>query len=413
MNSYNSIKKNSTLVVLSYWISVSLTQTFLFGLLFYNRLSAVNSTYSWAILYSSFLLPGALVNTPIGIITDIFNKKRMMLLSEMFSAIISIIFLLMFLNGFNTLPYLCIYLATFSVAFSFFEIPLDASSAIIAKDNADSLISFVWISRALSHLIGPILGRALSYHPKYLFILNTASFIISAFLQYLMKYENNYHAVSDLKIFKRVKEEISGVKNYIKQNNIILLLLALNLVLAMFYLPIFGAIMPAMTRSLALGETTLSYVESSNWLGVIIGSAIIITTRSSGFFLKNLFKTLAIQGGVIFTWTLVDRFFYKNQLSSILVILSIIDGLLLTLQNLGALTYFQMRIPENMRGKILGAMRTVMKLSAPLGITIYGILLEKVSWQTMISVTATTMVLAGLIIGNTKIIKTFKKSINN
>lgn len=404
-------KRNSFLITISYLVSVSMSQTFIYGLLFYNRETIGQSTAAWAIIYSCSLFPGALVNSFVGVFADIYSKKNMMLKSEAISAVFLAIFTYMFINGLNSLSFLCLYVGFISVFFAFFEIPLDASVVNIAGSNSDTLVSIIWMSRAISSLIGPILGKALSSTPIYLFYLNTASFVISVFLQYLMSFNENLdesRASASLKeLTSYALEDIKNLFSYIDKNKVIGFLLALNLVIAIFYVPVFGSIAPDFCQELSLGEDSLAYIESASWFGVIVGSIVIVISNMSTLFLKNLFNLLQLQSIFLGLWLFPLFINAKSYTATIFILLAIIDGAILTLQNLGALTYFQTKLPENMRGKVLGAMRTVMKVTAPLGILIYGVILEYLSWYTMMIFSVIVMLSASLILGKNKIFQDF------
>tara|TARA_B100001094_G_C17411544_1_gene430459 strand:- start:112 stop:432 length:321 start_codon:yes stop_codon:yes gene_type:complete len=95
------------------------------------------------------------------------------------------------------------------------------------------------------------------------------------------------------------------------------------------------------------------------------------------------------------------------QMSIFYIALVVIDGAVNTLQSLGALTYFQVKIPEEIRGKLLGTMRTVMKITAPLGLFIYGIALEYLPWYSMLLVTTLVMISISFIMERTKTFKDF------
>lgn len=413
-NSKNSV--NSALVVSSYLISVTFTMVFIYGLLFYNRSMSGQSTASWSIIFSSFLFPGALTNIFVGVLSDTYSKRSLMIKAETLAAIATVIFLFLFSFGFNGTLSISLYAATLSVLFSFFEVPLDASMVNVAGAGANKLVSIIWLSRAVAWFIGPILGRILSSAPLTLFYLNIASFVISSILQYLTSYSENLSTKSDFSVAKALANtgnDLKELAKYMKTNRIIGFLLTLNLIIAIVYMPVFSAVIPDLARELSISETNLSYIESASWLGTAIAAAIVSASTISSFLLKNLFNTLKIQSTIFFVWLLP---LFTNMSSEAIALFYIslvaLDGAINTFQTLGALTYFQVQIPEDIRGKLLGTMRTVMKITAPFGIFIYGVALEYLPWYTMMIVTAVVMIGTSFILGNSNTFKDFKKSIN-
>ena len=412
----NRSNMNSVLVVASYLISVTFTMVFIYGLLFYNRSMSGQSTASWSIIFSSFLLAGALTNIFVGVLSDTYSKRRLMIRSELLAAIATTIFMFLFLFGFNGTISISIYAATLSIIFSFFEVPLDASMVNIAGEGANKLVSIIWMSRAVSWFIGPILGRILSTNPLMLFYLNIASFFISGTLQYITNYSETISKNADFSIAKALANTGSDLKelgNYMKSNRIIGFLLTLNLIIAVVYMPIFSAVIPDLAKELSLSETSLSYIESSSWLGTAIAAAIVTASSISSFLLKNLFNTLKIQSTIFLVW-LLPLFINMSSEATALFYISLValDGAINTMQTLGALTYFQVKIPEDIRGKLLGTMRTVMKITAPFGIFVYGMALEYLPWYTMMIFTSIIMIGTSFILGNSKTFREFKSSIS-
>jgi DHA3 family macrolide efflux protein-like MFS transporter len=409
----NTKTKNIALIVSAYLISVTCTQIFIYGLMFYNRALSSQSTASWAMIFASFLFPGALTNIFVGVLSDMSSKQKLMIRSEFISGVFTLLFLYTFSLGFDSLIYLCSYAAILSITFSFFEVPLDASMVNIAGDKANSLVSVIWLARALAYCTGPILGRVLSANPSMLFYLNAASFLISILLQSFMTLDEKINKKVKLSVgvfLKSVGSELTVLKKYMKENRIVGFLLLLNLVIALVYMPVFSAVIPDLAKQLSLEEKYLSYLESSSWIGVALAAVFVSATNVSSFLLKNLFNTLKLQSVMFFLWLFPLFFNFRNtEITVILLVLVILDGVINTSQTLGALTYFQVQIPENVRGKLLGTMRTVMKITAPIGIFVYGLALKYVPWYAMLLFTAVVMFAISTIMGMSKTFQDFKK----
>lgn len=407
---------NMVLITAAYLISTTFSLAFLYGLLFYNRIQTNSDPASWAILFSCFLFPGAIINIPVGAMSDTYSKRKLMLISELFGGLLVLIFSFLFSNGYSTTIYLGIYLSFLSLTFAFFEVPLDASLINICDEElAKKLVSIIWMSRAIANSTGPLIGHYMSSSysmMKLLFIINAISFIISALLQYRISFNEAEVSKKDRSVLKTVSLQIKTLSSYIKENRIIGFLFTLNLIIAAFYLPLFGAIAPAMSSSLNLGDVTLAYIESFNWIGVVI-SALVVTIFSSGsFYLKNLFNFITIQGIFLLAWLFpLLGIVSTSKMALVFILLSTIDGIINTFQSLGALTFFQINIPENVRGSLLGTMRTVMKISAPIGIAMYGFALKFVDWHITMLATSLIVLFLGIFLRRVKIYSEFIKKI--
>lgn len=407
---------NIALIVSSYLISTTFNIAFLYTCLFYNKAQTNSDPASWAILFSSFYFPGALINIVAGTISDTYSKKKIMFYSEILAGFMTTIFMFSFIKGFNTTPYLAIYLSVLSICYAFFQVPLDASLINICDEKlAEKLISILWISRAIANTAGPFIGYYMSSSYsmiKMLFIINSISYLISATLQYGISFNEAKIYIKHVGIYRNIKSKMGSLILYIKGNRIIGFLFALNLVIALFYSPIFGAIIPAMSNSLNLKNSSLSYIEGAKWLGIIISAIIVATFKSGPFYLKHLFNFITIQGLLLLLWLFPLFINISNsKASTIFISLAIFDGILLTFENLGALTFFQVKISEDIRGSLLGTMRTVMKVSGSIGIATYGLLLRYVEWHIMLLLTTFVILYSGIFLRKSKIYKDFINTI--
>lgn len=404
---------NTWCISLAYVISTTFGIAFMYGMLFYNREMSGGDATQWAILQSAFLFPGAIVNIFVGALSDMFSKKKFMMVSEFASGFAILVLLALFQQGYTSLLYLSLFAAAMSMLYAFFEVPLDASMVNMTDSVwAERLVSIIWLTRAVSYFAGPIIGEIMvrNNSMSLLFYLNAGSFFVSVLLQYIMRYEEQSLHIRDsnVSIRKEIFTQLKELLEYIKENRIIGFLFSLNLVLAIFYVPIFQAITPAIASALDMSNAQLSYVEAASWVGVSLAAIIVAITKMNTFFLKNLFNALKVQGVFLCLWLIPAFMYFSPSILTIgFVSLSIIDGLLNTFQSLGALSYFQIKLPERMRGRVLGTMRTAMKISAPIGIMIYGILLKVFAWPILMGLTIAAMLGAGLFLGKAPIFKKF------
>lgn len=407
--------KNIIFISLSYFISCTLSAAFIYGLLFYNDSKLSGSTLEWSIIRSSFLLPGALVNIFSGIIADKYSKKKVMFLSEFANGIMIIAFYQIFLNIEHDLWFFVLMGFLSSFIYSFFEIALDASIISLAGEKlGEKLISIIWFLRAFAWIIGPPLGGYL-YELNllnHLFIFNAISFILSAFFILLLQFESsNEPQASNSSSFKK---ELRDLFNHIGRTPIIGFFLMLNLSFAFFYLPIYDVVIPNMANSLSFSNSHIAYIESAAWLGVALGAVIVSLSPSPMFYLRNLFTILKIESLFIFLWLFPIFYggFSIERQFQIYVVLAIIDGALNSCQNLGAMTYFQLKVSKDLRGKILGTIKTVIRLSAPLGTLMVGFLLSHfLSWNIAILISATAMVIVVFYMERRRVFREFIESI--
>lgn len=408
------IKLNLFLISFSYLLSYTFSIAFLYYLLFYNSDQTNGDPLSWTIVRASFLLPGALSNIFVGVLVDKYNKKKFMYISEFLSGILVISFMFLFNLGFDQTLHLVIYGVLLNIVFSFYEIALDASMVNISSENlGEKLISLIWFMRALSFVLGPVIAEKIYgfYSPTYIFLINAITFVFSSLSVMLTKFSNlkirEENKVSNFKI------ELLELKKYISVNPIIKFLITLNISIALFYMPLYDAIIPNMAYSLKLSKAGLAYIESASWVGTALTSILILFIGKIKFFLKNLFNSLRIEMLFLLLW-LFPMVFKNLSINTIIisyVILAILDGAINATQTLGALNYFQIKVPENIRGKMLGLVKTVMRISAPVGTLFYGLVLKYYSWNIMLIFSVLTIFLIATYLGNKTTFKNFTKEL--
>lgn len=403
------------LISFAYLISTTLSVTFLWGLLFYNRNISDKDPLQFTIIRSSFLLPGALVNIFSGIIVDRYSKKKVMVFSELINAIAVVSFFYYFNRGFTNLWFLAAIGFASSMIFSFYEIALDASMVDLAGEKlGEKLISVIWLMRATSWIIGPQLGAYLykSYGMKDIFFYNAISFIVSAALTLFLHFEKG---IINNKEENRegFMDQLNDLIAHIKKTPIMGFLFTLNLSIALFYLPIYDAIVPNMATSLGFSDSNLASIESSAWIGVAIGSIVVSLSPSPIYYLKNLFHLLKVESLMLLAWLfpLFLTTLSLAQMFNIFIVLTIIDGAINAAQTLGALTYFQIKVPKKLRGKILGTTKTVMRLSAPIGTVSFGLLLKYIHWSTALLIASLSIISIVFYLSSRPVFKKFAETI--
>ncbi len=408
------IKLNLFLISFSYLLSYTFSIAFLYYLLFYNSDKTNSDPLSWTIIRASFLLPGALSNIFVGVLVDKYNKKKFMYLSELLSGILVLSFMLLFNLGFDKTLHLALYGIALNIVFSFYEIALDASMVNISNEKlGEKLISLIWFMRALSFVLGPIIAEKIyeAYSPTSIFLINGLTFLISSISVILTKF-SNMQIKENTKI-KNFKNDLLELKTYISKNPIIKFLVTLNVSIALFYMPIYDALIPNMAYALNLSKSGIAYIESASWVGTALTSILILFIGKIKFFLKNLFNSLRLQ--MIFLSLWLFPLMFKNlsikNMVIVYVFLAVLDGAINATQTLGALNYFQIKVPEEIRGKMLGLVKTVMRISSPIGTVFYGIALKYYSWNIVLGFSVLVIFLIGTYLGNKKTFKTFSKEL--
>ena len=110
--------------------------------------------------------------------------------------------------------------------------------------------------------------------------------------------------------------------------------------------------------------------------------------------IPRLFILLGFQAFLIFGWVCPAYFDFSTSKWLVTLFFSfilIVTGILNMIQNIPLLSYVQAQIPEELRARVLGLINVFILASTPIGIFIYGILLQYVSWTSVVIGSAALM----------------------
>src|SRR6056297_3424126 len=163
-------------------------------------LRTTSSAFSFALNLALSTIPVVLFNPIAGVIADRFNKKILVVGSDLINGIfLSLIYLALTNFSFNLY---ILYFSTFVMTSLtvFFDIALESAKPSLVRESALVKInSQARVIESLSHILGPLLGGVIySFINLEGFILiNALSFLISALIEYFIDYQYNRQSEED------------------------------------------------------------------------------------------------------------------------------------------------------------------------------------------------------------------------
>jgi MFS family permease len=411
-------KLNFSLLTLGQLISVVGSFIFNFAVSLYV-LDITNSPAAFSMVLMLGLLPRVFVDIFAGALVDRLNKKLVIVASDILSAVsLTIIMFSINADAKSLVPIVAgnILLSIFS---SFFGLGIMSSMPNLFNDESEVMKgnSIAQSSNALAGIVGPILGAILynNVSIKNIFILNAVSFLVSAICGYLLVFHTNKDASKEKETY------FGSIKSgflFIKSNSFLLFLCMFYTFYQIIASPLVSMILPFITyKVVGLSSFQLSIIETAWAIGTILGAVLASINKSGKQILGKLFVLLQVQALLIIAW-MFPRISSFNDVSSwvmtfIFVALLTIIGLLSMYINIPLVSYFQMQVPENMRGRVFGIITALLTVGAPVGMGIFGFLMEKTEWTVGPIVAGLSIIIACLISGNTKTFREFKESLKN
>lgn len=375
---------------------------------------------SSSLLYSVIVVCGILPNVLLGIFSGIFvdrhNKKKVMAYSNLLSGVFVGIFMLLFKIQFLGLGIFAAYSFIIGVFQTYSNSAMNGSTPeLVLKENVSKTNSLMQACDSMITICGPIMGAVayLKFGMVEVMIIDSISFIIGFALIQSMYYEYKTDNKQLLKA-SDLKKDFSAIIEYIKQEKIIFFFLGMALTINLVYYPIRNSVITYLSYNiLNLSEINVSFIQAATGVGTILGALTIIFFKKSNIILKRFFVLLAAQGVLILALIIpgVVVGFTNIQITVIYFVIMMLIGLLNVMQNLPLITYFQVATPEKLRGRLFSVFTTSLLLFTPLGMLIYGVVLNDNSWMVVLVVSGLILITLCIFGKNHKIFKKFVLSL--
>lgn len=381
---------NLTCYILGLSISIIGSILFSFSTGLY-LLETTKSGMSFALNLSFFVLPVALLSPYFGFLADKYSKKKLILISDLLNAILMLTLYFLWGNGYDIL---LIY--TGSILTGIFSnlvaITFETGKPdLFENKHLVKINSYSVIINNFSRILGPVFAGIIYsfFNLKIFILLNGFSFFISFLFEIFLIFKKN----------QKLKENNSGTSieilfsNKILLKNIILLLL-FNISATL----IFQVSIPYILNiNLNVKKEIYGIIQAFLPIGMICGAFFInfYKFKFNSFFIKKSFYILVSLGLMSFF-----PFFIKNDnliifiYSFILFFLGIIGAAI----DIFIFSYFQEKLTNTIRGKIIGTFISLMKIVVFLTIILSGKIVDSYSpyINFILSIAISSLVLAYL-----------------
>jgi MFS family permease len=328
------------------------------------------------------MIPYILFAPIAGLLTDTFNRKKIMLYLDLFSAGLLGVYSIILMSGKDNTLIVGSVMFILSIVYTLYSPSVTACiPQIVDKGSLPSANGVIQQVGAIVNLVGPVLAGLLYslVDMKTIVLLNAVSFLLSGILEMFLK-------IPDLFIKKKIKnpliESISEMKKsfiYLREKKKVVLGIIFSYGLTnIFVVPILSIVSPYFIKiKLNMSSTVYGFVEGIFVLGLIMGG-FLMTTKPKLFKMKEIHKTMypmvvaTILMGVA-TYIVADNVWIILSLYSI-------GGLgimfSLALSNILSLTYIQNEVQEEMLGRVSAFSTAVATASVAPGQLIFGQLIE-------------------------------------
>ncbi|WP_156924160.1 MFS transporter [Halonatronum saccharophilum] len=397
-NNSQSIKKinykqNFILMILGRLVSQLGTSIFSFALSLYV-LDLTGSAGAFSMVLSFSIIPNVILNIFGGVFVDRNNKKKIIVGADILSGIFVLVFMSIFyLNDKNIIILIICNMLLASIQ-CIFNLAMNASiSNIVKKEQVPKLNSVFTATGSIINIIGPILG-AIAYTVlgmNVIFWLNSISFILSGISELFITFIQKKNSGEVSTIEQNYLNDFKKILIYLKKAKTVRFLLIFNSTILLIFSPMWAVVVPYITYNVInVSEIQLSIVKGSLAAGAVIGSVIIsyISAETTTKLLKRIFTLVSIQAVFIILLVIPNLFLDYDPSKWITTLafslLLSVNGVITVVCAVPLNSYFQITVPEGLRGKFFGVMSTTTSLAAVVGMWIYGAFLETMDWYKII-----------------------------
>ncbi len=399
--------KNLGLFIIGKLISVfgSAIYTFAIGL---YVLKQTGSGFSFALTLFVGLIPTIIFSPVAGYMSDRFDKKKIVVFMDFANGMMFLILFMLTLKFELNQP--MIYISTFmtTVFTTFFGIAFEAAKPnLVADEKLMSINSLSKVIDSTALILAPVLGGLIfAFTDIQTFILiNAVCFIFSAGIETMIDFNYNIKSTAEINDDGGFVEDIKDGLTYIRKSSEIVKMINVLVILNFFISFSVTVPLPYIINNLLnLSSNQYGIIQGAFPVGMILGAVVVGKIIEKIDYMKLLiFSSITLSVAIALLGLpliLADA----SSLAYMIYYISImvIFGIAISFIDVPILWLMQKSIPDNLRGKVLSISMSIVKLIAPLGLVISGMIINSVPVYIMTFAGGGILMLSNLMILNQK-----------
>lgn len=371
---FKNINKNFIKIYLGQGVS-QLTSSILQMAIVWYLIAQTNSALVIALSGIVGFLPQGILGVFIGPFIDRYNRKKIMIISDLVIATASLSLTIVGMFGEISTLIIMIVLFVRSIGTAFHTPSLNAIiPTIVSKEELDKYSGYGQTLQSISLLLSPVLASLFFsvWKIEQIVFLDVIGALIGVWTLLIVDVPQN--KIGKIEKFKFIKEVKEGIK-ILKEERLFRFML-LGAIFSLVYIPIF-VLYPMITLSYFVKSTWYAgLVEVIFGVGMLLGS-VILGKFGAG---KNKILSVGISCSMIGGVLLCSGILNKNMFVYF-VILSAILGLVTPFYQGIQIVVFQERIANEYLGRVMSLINGMMAIATPIGIGISGVFSEKIGLE--------------------------------
>lgn len=395
-----SASRNIVLISLTRLISELGSVAIRFALSLYI-LDATSSPLASGVVFAVTYIPSVLVNIFAGVWIDRSNKKKVLVVTDMLSGVLTLLFLAAFYLFKEHMALIVVYVLVLYTLQAIFALAMNASvPEMVPEDKVMTVNSNIQSIGALVNILGIFLGASvyILLGLEMIILIDGITFLISGLLSlYLVFWRAPSREEGTKKAYMDSLKEVYAymlTKKALKY--LLLVFIAVNFLLT----PLITVVLLYIVRdAFEMIGYEMAFIEAAFGVGVIAGALLVAMKRVSEYVTSRIFMLIQLTAVTILCWLIPALPFVamesKIGISALFMVLLLAAGMFNIMANIPMMSYVQIYIPEKIRASVLGVVTTVTTTSVPIGMLLFGALMEVVSWSALVAVSGTLLLIIG------------------
>ncbi|UOK49131.1 MFS transporter (plasmid) [Bacillus tropicus] len=331
-------------------------------------IQVTGSAKTLGIIASISLVPSLFLNLFSGVIADRFNRKTLLIITDIISGLTCLFFGLFLKENIIQVGLIVTLNIILSVCQTLFSPTIRAMTPeVIDKDQIKKYNSILTSISETIKIVGPLVGGALLSITfigfREILLINGISFLLSAFLEFFIKYDAISKA-NDKNLIRELKEGFIYVKNQSTLFNLLIVISIVN-----FFISGYNLLLPAYSKFYFPQENFYSLLLSIEAIGGISGAFLLGLEKKNQTGLKDLRRELLLCGVFFIPIVFISSQYY-------ILLASFTFGFFLVRFNTLFFTYIQTVTDGKYLGRVFSLIFTLAIVLMPVGNIIFGFVID-------------------------------------
>ncbi|HDR7795067.1 TPA: MFS transporter [Bacillus luti] len=315
-----------------------------------------------------------------GAVADRVNRKWLVIGTDLLSSLTMLIMFILATMFGPSLLFIYVSAALLSICASFYSVALTASIPnLVDEERIQKASALNQTAASLSNIVAPIIGGVVFgfFSVKTFFLLNSITFFLAVIVQLFIVFdlykkeitESNEHFLTS------IKEGFS----YVKRQHEIYGLMKIALWVNFFASGLFVALPYIIIQNLHLSSKQLGIVEGMLAVGMLVGAIVLSVRKEVNNPFRSVYIGLFLFAGLslctvfplLVTIPKIGSFIYY-------IAFMLLTGISMMVVNIPMQVHMQKTTDPSYLGRVFGLLETIATAIAPLGMIVYGLLLDMI-----------------------------------